>query len=176
MYISRLVIRNFRNFEHLDIALAPGVTCLIGENNTGKTNLLHALRVATDANLSSVYRLLNEHDIHSGLSLATANQVVISVEFSEYISKVEETALVGCWETDEVNHIARLSYRFRPKASIRESLAAEEIEDGSLTIDDYHWEMTGLSGPLCQDNKESSLRWSPIKPQRNGAAPVSTTP
>ena len=33
-----------------------------------------------------------------------------------------------------------------------------------------------LSGPLCQDNKGSSLRWSPIKPQRNGAAPVSTSP
>ena len=33
-----------------------------------------------------------------------------------------------------------------------------------------------LSGPLCQDNKGLSLRWSPIKPQRNGAAPVSTTP
>jgi hypothetical protein len=33
-----------------------------------------------------------------------------------------------------------------------------------------------LSGPLRQDNKESSLRWSPIKPQRNGAAPVSNTP
>jgi hypothetical protein len=32
-----------------------------------------------------------------------------------------------------------------------------------------------LSGPLCQDNKGLSLRWSPIKPQRNGAAPVSNT-
>jgi hypothetical protein len=36
------------------------------------------------------------------------------------------------------------------------------------------YEEPGLSGPLCQDNKETSLRWSPVKPQRHGAAPVST--
>ena len=33
-----------------------------------------------------------------------------------------------------------------------------------------------LSGPLCQDNKESRLRGYPIDAQRNGAAPVSSSP
>jgi predicted ATP-dependent endonuclease of OLD family len=44
MYISRVLIRNFRDFRLLDISLKPGVTCLVGENNTGKTNFFHALR------------------------------------------------------------------------------------------------------------------------------------
>ncbi len=143
MYISRIVIRNFRNFKHLDVSINQSVTCLIGENNTGKSNLLHALRLAIDSNLPSTYRLLSEHDIHSGISISKANQVVISVEFSDYIEKVNETALVGCWEVDDQKHIARLSYRFRPKQSIREAIQAKEMQDGNLTIDDYHWELTG---------------------------------
>ena len=40
MHISRIVIRNFRNFAHLDVTLQPGVTCVIGENNTGKNKFL----------------------------------------------------------------------------------------------------------------------------------------
>lgn len=143
MYISRILIRNFRNFELLDVRLQPGVTCLVGENNTGKSNLLFALRLAIDSNLSSTYRQLDENDISSGISITSANQVVVSVEFQDYNDRVNEKALVGCWEMDDDNHIARLSYRFRPRLAIREKLENEEIEDGDLTIDDYHWELTG---------------------------------
>ena len=53
MFISRVVIRNFRNFEHIDVELDAGLTCIVGETNSGKTNLLHALRLALDANLPS---------------------------------------------------------------------------------------------------------------------------
>ncbi len=143
MYISRIVIRNFRNFKHLDVRLQPGATCLIGENNTGKSNLLFALRLAVDSNLSSTYRSLSDQDIHSGMYLSKANQIIVSVEFSDYIEKVNETALVGCWEVDDIKHIARLNYRFRPKLSVREALEAGELEDGNLSIEDYHWELTG---------------------------------
>jgi len=143
MHISRIVIRNFRNFEFLDVTLQPGITCLIGENNTGKSNLLFALRLAIDSNLSSTYRILTEHDIFSGASISSDNQVIISAEFSDYFGKVNETALVGCWEVDDKKHIARISYRFRPKQSVREALEAKEITDGKLTIEDYHWELTG---------------------------------
>ena len=83
MYISRIVICNFRNFKFIDIPIQKGCSCLIGENNTGKTNLLHALRLAIDSNLSSSYRLLSEHDIHAGVTLSNAEQVIISIEFSD---------------------------------------------------------------------------------------------
>jgi predicted ATP-dependent endonuclease of OLD family len=50
MYISQIFVKNFRNFRHLDIAIGEGVTCFIGENNCGKTNLsgvsLHCYRYA----------------------------------------------------------------------------------------------------------------------------------
>lgn len=42
MYISNLSIKNFRNFTTFDIDLKP-FTLIIGENNTGKSNMLEAL-------------------------------------------------------------------------------------------------------------------------------------
>ncbi len=129
MYISRIVIRNFRNFEHLDVQLKNGVTCIIGENNTGKTNFFRAIRLAIDANLSSQYRQLQDHDIYSGVDLTIANQVLVSVEFTDYQNNVNECALLGCFEVSE--NIARIHYRYRPKREILDNIEAEE-HDGTL--------------------------------------------
>src|SRR5712672_35717 len=70
-------IRNFRGFSHLDIALAETTTCIIGENNTGKTNLLHALRLCIDSTLSSTFRSLIARDIYSTVDISHPSQVLI---------------------------------------------------------------------------------------------------
>ncbi len=36
--ISRVVIKSFRSFDLLDVPVTELVTCIIGENNTGKSN------------------------------------------------------------------------------------------------------------------------------------------
>src|SRR6476661_4331675 len=41
--LSRLVARDFRNFEQLDIELPDAGIAIIGENGQGKTNLLEAV-------------------------------------------------------------------------------------------------------------------------------------
>ena len=152
MYVSRIVVRNFRSFAHLDISLQPGVTCVVGENNTGKTNLLHGLRLVVDANLSSQYRQLIEHDIHSAVDISSPEQVIVAVEFSDYMARENECALVGCWEVSE--DLARLCYRFRPKQSIREAIESGEGEAGRLTLEDYHWELTGGGA-----NDPATVQW-----------------
>jgi putative ATP-dependent endonuclease of OLD family len=55
---DRVVIKNFRSFELLDVSLDEATTCVIGENNTGKSNFPHALRLCIDSALSSTYRAL----------------------------------------------------------------------------------------------------------------------
>lgn len=97
MRISRLVIRNFRSFEHLDVSIAEGTTCVIGENNTGKTNLLHAIRLCIDAGLSSTYRSLIPTDIHSTVDIAHPTQILIGLEITDFAAKTNEEALVGAW-------------------------------------------------------------------------------
>ena len=142
MYISRIVIRNFRNFRHFNVPIQSGITCIVGENNTGKTNLLHAIRLAVDANLSSQYRQLLDHDIHSGVDLTNAGQVLVSVEFRNYQNAVNECALLGCCEVDA--DFARIHYRYRPKREVRDAIAEDTRPSTGLSIsEDYHFELTG---------------------------------
>jgi len=141
MYISRIFIKNFRNFQILDTNIRPGVTCIIGENNTGKTNLLHALRLVIDANLSSQYRQLIEHDVYSGINTKIPQQVIVSLELSDYKNNVNESALAGLWTIADDK--ARISYRFRPKKGVRDSVEAGEAPPDNLMLDDYGWEVTG---------------------------------
>jgi putative ATP-dependent endonuclease of OLD family len=155
MRISRVVIRNFRNFRDFDIAIPPGVTCIVGENNTGKTNLLHALRLVLDVNLPGYSRQLSENDVHRCAGLNNAQQVLISVEMTEYIDEPEECALCGLWEVEP--HLARITYRFRPQQSVREAIERGEKQGNDLNPDDYRWELTaGASGA---DNDPSAVEW-----------------
>ena len=60
MFVSHLALTDFRSYPHVELALEPGVTALIGPNGQGKTNLVEAIgylatlsshRVPTDAAL-----------------------------------------------------------------------------------------------------------------------------
>lgn len=141
MYISRVVIRNFRNFECLDFELGAGTTCLLGENNSGKTNLLFAIRLAVDANLPSHHRILDEQDLHRCPGLERPTQVVVSVEFRGYEDDVEQLALVGTWEV--APGVARLTYRFRPRQEVVEAIEQGERPGDQLGPEDYRWELCG---------------------------------
>ncbi|MGC9968005.1 MAG: AAA family ATPase [Syntrophobacteraceae bacterium] len=46
MYLSTVEVRNFRSLKELRVELQAGLNVLVGRNNTGKTNLLHAIRHA----------------------------------------------------------------------------------------------------------------------------------
>lgn len=48
--LSKLKIENYRNFKSLEIDLEPDCTILVGENNSGKTNVLEALYACLRAN------------------------------------------------------------------------------------------------------------------------------
>ena len=43
MYITRLLLSNFKNYENLDVTFSNNVNCIVGNNGVGKTNLLDAL-------------------------------------------------------------------------------------------------------------------------------------
>lgn len=145
MRISRVAIKNFRSFECLDLPISGGTTCVIGENNTGKTNFLHAIRLCLDAGLSSSYRSLIQNDIHSAVDISYPSQVLVGLEITDFAGKVNEEALVGSWQCEP--GLARLIYRFRPKTSVREDLDSGDVAPGDLTLEDYHWEISGGGDP-----------------------------
>jgi putative ATP-dependent endonuclease of OLD family len=145
MKISRVVIKNFRCFGTIDVALKDVVTCVIGENNTGKSNFLHALRLCIDVNLPSSYRSLIREDFHSTVDLSHPSQVLVGLEITGFAGKANEEALVHGWQMGR-DH-ARVFYRFRPNEKAREALAHGEREAGTLTLQDYRWEILGGGNP-----------------------------
>ena len=46
MQLNKLSLRDFRNYESLDVAFDPGVNLIVGNNAQGKTNLLEAIAYA----------------------------------------------------------------------------------------------------------------------------------
>ncbi len=141
MKIDRVVIQNFRSFRFLDITLENDITCIIGENNTGKTALFRAIQICMDVNLPSVFRSLIREDIHASIDISHPNQVLIGIELTDFEGIVNEEALVCQWKLDA--NRARIFYRFRPRPAVREKLALGEIAPGALTLEDYTWEMRG---------------------------------
>ena len=43
MYIKKIKLQNYRNYDELDVELVNGVNIIYGENATGKTNFLESI-------------------------------------------------------------------------------------------------------------------------------------
>ena len=84
MYLSKIDITNFRSFEELHVDLHPGLNVLVGRNNTGKTNLLQAIRQALGSGASRGDALWLERDhFYRALSTdATERTITITLEFA----------------------------------------------------------------------------------------------
>ncbi|MGO1581547.1 MAG: DUF2813 domain-containing protein [Peptoniphilaceae bacterium] len=83
LYISRAIIKNYRNFKYADIKL-DHKQVIIGENNIGKTNLLRALQLILDPTLSDDDRYLEESDFYNGIKDPMGNKEIIEIKI--YIS------------------------------------------------------------------------------------------
>jgi putative ATP-dependent endonuclease of OLD family len=143
--VSRIVIKNFRSLKYVDVPLSELATSVIGENNTGKSNFIHALRICLDVTLSSAFRALLKDDIHCDVDRTKAFQVLIGVEITEFDGNDnQEAMLLG---TQIGPDRARIFYRFRPRRRVREAIESEERDEASLTLEDYSWELVGGGNP-----------------------------
>jgi putative ATP-dependent endonuclease of the OLD family len=153
--LSRIVVRNFRTLQFVDVPIPEPSTCIIGENNTGKSSLIQALRLCVDVSLSSTYRSLTKDDVHCGVDRSKPFQVFVGVEFTGFEGDVNAEALVHGIQIGKDR--ARIFYRFRPKRQVREALEAGERTENSLTLDDYGWELFGGGNPAVD---LASIEWS----------------
>jgi putative ATP-dependent endonuclease of the OLD family len=65
MYISKITLKNFRNFNDTEIEFNDGVNVIIGHNNSGKTNLLKSLSLIFD---NSTSKRLTVDDFNQSIS------------------------------------------------------------------------------------------------------------
>lgn len=74
MYINQLQLKNYRNYEQLNITFNKGLNVIIGENAQGKTNLLEAIYVLA---FTRSYRTSKENElIQWGKDFAKINGIV----------------------------------------------------------------------------------------------------
>ncbi len=77
MYISGINISNFRIFKSLDLELNKGLNLLVGENDSGKTALIDAIRYTLGTN-SNDRTYLKEEDF-----FGESNELRIQITFSD---------------------------------------------------------------------------------------------
>lgn len=63
MFLSKITIKNFRLFQDFELELNPGMNLIVGENNSGKTSLLDAIRYTLGTN-SGEHIYISESDFH----------------------------------------------------------------------------------------------------------------
>jgi putative ATP-dependent endonuclease of OLD family len=149
MYISKLSIRNFRNFRNISLNFQKGVNTVIGENGAGKTNILHALRLLIDENLPRSIRFY-ESDFNRSLTSWKGHWIIIQIEFSE-LDVSEEAQAIAMHKAGAMDEFdaTRGTYAliYRPRENKRRELfgcsedfsTQEELQAilDSITLNDY---------------------------------------
>lgn len=139
MFISRICIKNFRNFHDFDICLARQAV-IIGENKVGKSNLMHALRLVLDPTLPDASRLLREEDVWDGLvrPFAAGVSVRVDVELQGFDGNDEQIAVLADHLVSASPLTAKLSYVFQPKPTLGRE---------PRSVDDYEFRIFGGGRP-----------------------------
>ncbi len=102
MYLSKITIENFRCFgegaDRFELPLRPGLTALVGENDTGKTAVIDALRFVLGTRDQEWYRL-EDTDFYRG---ATSREIRIICKF-EGLTAQDKRAFVEYLTYSEKN-------------------------------------------------------------------------
>lgn len=138
MQLDALRIKNFRNLRDVNVQLAAAPV-VVGENGSGKSNLVHALRLVLDPALSFQQRTLTADDFWDGIGADPMHQgaeISISVDLVDFADEPGLLAtLAGAVITGDPSR-ARLTYLFRPREG-------HEAADPPL----YEWLIHGGEDP-----------------------------
>ena len=83
MYISKIHIQNYRNYNDFTMKFHKGLNVVIGSNNSGKTGLLHAINLLKSPSSISIDDF-NKNNLIKYAELYSANAPEIIIEY--YVS------------------------------------------------------------------------------------------
>lgn len=176
MRISRVKISNFANFSDIDVETGESIV-IVGENKVGKSNFIRALQLILDPGLSERDRQLGLEHFWDGLGENKLGETIeISVDLTDFTGDPRLMAhLNDCVVDPGPPMVARLTYRFQPKANLGrdpESLADYEYvifggDDPDMAIGSSLRRMLPLDVQIALRDAEkdlSSWRNSPLRP------------
>jgi len=119
VFISRVRITNFANFQSLDITTGEDMV-IVGENKVGKSNFIRAIQLILDPSLSERDRRLSLEHFWDGLG---DNKLGETVEVSIELTEESDDPRLLRYLADAIvdvgpPFVARLTYRFQPRPGI----------------------------------------------------------
>lgn len=176
MYLKYIQIRNFRNHQVSKFSFEKGSNTVIGENDSGKSNAMMALRILLDSSYYYGIKQLKESDFSNSLNEWRGEWIIISAMFDEI--SIEDKTNEVCAElipTNEDETFLRSYIRcgnydygvvtlyIRPIKKVRQQLATAEGEDferirEGITLADYEFFYTSRSqADFLNDNVYKSI-------------------
>lgn len=138
MRISRILIKNFANFEDFDVTTGENLV-IVGENKVGKSNLIFALRLILDPGLSERDRTLTLDHFWDGLDEKLGETIEIAIDLTDYDDDPRLVSHLGdCIVAVGPPMVSRLTYRFQPK---------EDLEGEPDSMADYEYLIFGGTDP-----------------------------
>jgi putative ATP-dependent endonuclease of OLD family len=157
VHISKLTLVNYRNFQRSVFRFSKGINTIIGENGSGKSNVLRAIRLLLDDSMVRASYRLDEEDFNRDLPKWQGHWIIISIEFMDISSNEAIQALFvhGTGVGSASGTVTKATYNliFRPNKQTRMSLASVDDYDvtamseilSKITINDYETIFTGKS-------------------------------
>ncbi|MGB1205022.1 MAG: ATP-dependent nuclease [Chitinophagales bacterium] len=156
MKLKEVLINNFRGIRSLHLKLNSPTTILIGENNTGKTTILEAIRKVLDRTRISSKNTFSEHDYFSedetgGLD----NEIVIELWFreaeeGEWNEEITGVELENIVQVDALTGLYNLGIRLKSEYD-----SVEKISNSS-------WFWLGNDGNELREIKSNSTTFFKI--------------
>ena len=140
MYLSKVKIKNYRNFKNKTVLLSPGLNVVIGHNNSGKTNLIKALKLVFDRSSNekpSIDDFCKEFE-----DFSTPPSIEVSVLIEKHEDLKDDRNVVYDWliEDSQDFYKAQLTYVFK--------LPSKHHEEYENTIEEFKDE-DGYDKELC---------------------------
>lgn len=156
MYISQLELTNFRNFKNANFKFKQGVNTLIGENSSGKSNALYAIRLLLDENLPINATKLSETDFNQNINEWKGHWIVLKLTFKNLDSSEASSFVAHNVENigNDEEPIGTYALYFRPNKMVRKKLyeytkQIEELqelgEDNSVVKNDLTLFLKGIT-------------------------------
>ncbi|RLA46454.1 MAG: ATP-dependent endonuclease [Gammaproteobacteria bacterium] len=168
MYLSELSISNFRCFGETPevIRFNPGLTALVGENDSGKTALIDAVRYALGTSDLEWIRV-QETDFHNA---STSNSINIKCSF-DALTKPDESAFLEYLTYEDlpeggkkaVLHVNWSARQHEAGGSSARSFVKTEIRSGKES-----------DGPFLDQEVRELLRATYLQPLRDADAAMSS--
>ncbi|MER0485135.1 AAA family ATPase [Streptomyces sp. Edi2] len=116
MYLQRLAINNFRSCYDVEVEFRPDITLLVGENNSGKSNVIEALRLATTPLNRRATRWLEETDLAHGresdeVSFRATYAGLTMAQRAHYITALDTETNLATYTTTYQRDAARQQMR-----------------------------------------------------------------